>query len=239
MVIFREKDHSYINAFTKERLCSVTQRIKQFEETFDEDKWSGIKAEEYGRDQETVLRYWEYLRTVSSIKGSFIHLFLENIWQHKIIDIQYPKYIESLPPKEYIDFHQRTQKCIMLAKKFFEENYERFSFIAAEKIVHNEKYAGQIDNISLDKSIDLPRILDYKTDKAIEYYNQYQSFKDFLSHLSQCNFNKYSLQTYMYKELLDFETAPPIVVWINENNDTYKLIDVKDCTIEAKKLIQC
>lgn len=239
MVLFREKDHSYTNINTGERLCSVTQRIKSFEEPFDEKYWAQFKAEEYGVSQETVLRYWEYLRTVSAIKGSLIHKYLEYIFQWKSIDIEYPKIIENLPAVEYSVFHTKFQKCLVLAKNFFKDYHERFELVAPEKIVFNSKYAGQIDNLSLDKEIGKKRIIDYKTDKEIKYENRFQTFIGILSHMEQCNFNKYSLQTHMYKELLGEETADPIVVWINEDNDNYKLINVDDRSNEAKKLLEC
>lgn len=239
MVIFKESDHSYTDIKTNERLCSVTQRIKQFEKPYDENYWSEYKAKEYGESQETVLRYWEYLRTVSSIKGTLVHLFLENLWNGKIIDIHYPKYIDSLRAKEFIEFHTKTQKCLKLAKRFFLDYYETYETISTEPIVRKGKYAGQVDLIVNDLSINRPRIIDYKTDKEIDYDNTYENFTDFLSHLPKSRYHKYCLQTNMYKQMLDYETALPIVVWINENNDSYKLINVEDYSVEAKKLLEC
>lgn len=238
MILFDEKKHTYYHTGLKKYLKSVTTRLKDIQNPFKEDYYSKYKAKEYGIAQEEVLRYWEYLRVVGTIKGSIVHNYLEKRWFGKIADYEsmIPRIIFSLPTYEQLIFLNNLRTCITYAENFITDALERFEPLEAEKIVYNDKYAGQIDLLVYDKVIQDRRIIDYKTDKAIEYFNKFDNLKEPFSHLSNCNYNKYCLQTSCYN-YLEGLTANPIIIHINENSENYNVIKADLYMDEAKILM--
>jgi hypothetical protein len=238
MILFNDKYHTYYDTEQNKYLKSVTTRLKDFQIEFDEDTWSDIKAKDYGITQEQVIQYWEYLRQIGTIKGSIVHNYLEKRWFGKIVDYEamIPRTIFSLPDYEFLSFLNRLRICIGYAENFVNDAFTRFEPIEAEKIVSNKNYAGQIDLLVKDKKLGKNRIVDYKTDKEIQYYNKFANLTGEFSHLSNCNFTKYSLQTNCYNELEGLDEAP-IIVHINEKNDNYKLMKADLYPKEAKLLM--
>jgi len=238
MILFNEKNHTYYHTINETYLKSVTTRLKDIQFTFEEDVWSEIKAKDYNITQKEVLVYWNYLREIGTIKGSIVHNYLEKRWFGKIADYEamIPRIIFSLPDYEFLSFLNRLRTCIQYAENFINDAYTRFEPLEAEKIVHNEKYAGQIDLLVKDKKIQKRRIIDYKTDKGIVFYNKFANLTGEFSHLSDCNFTKYSLQTNCYNFLEGLDEAP-IIVHINENNDNYKILKADLYPKETKILM--
>ncbi len=238
MILFNDKNHTYYHTGLNKYLKSVTTRLKDFQIEFDEDTWSDIKAGDYGITQAEVIRYWDYLREIGTIKGSIVHNYLEKRWFGKIADYEamIPRIIFSLPTYEFLSFLNRLRICIGYADNFVNDALERFEPIEAEKIVWNDNYAGQIDLLVKDKKLGKKRIIDYKTDKEISFYNKFANLTGEFSHLSNCNFTKYSLQTNCYNELAGLDEAP-VIVHINEKNSNYQIIKADLYPREAKILM--
>jgi hypothetical protein len=231
--------HKYYDLNTRKELISVTTLIKKYQPKFDEDYWAEYKAKEYGITKEEVLKYWELLRNKGTGKGSIVHDHLENRWWGKVYEIDYRKYIPPLGTTDLIKFDKRQEKLIIMANQFVKD-HKNIVPIRTELIVGNNKVAGQVDffgyNLDTKKFI----VLDWKTDKAINYGNDFQVFKSPIMHLDDCNINKYSLQIKMYQELLKQaipEEKESYIVWFNADNDTYKKIQLKDLTNEARLLL--
>lgn len=68
----------------------------------------------------------------------------------------------------------------------------------------------------------------HNTDKKIDYKNQYQNFKKPLTHIEDCEFNKYSLQVNLYRKLLEpvITINQMYIIWFNQNNESYVKIRV-------------
>ena len=235
MIIFDEKKHTYYHTGHNKYLKSVTTRLKDFNIEFDEDYWSEFKAKEYNTSSEEVQKYWNYLREVGTIKGSIVHNYLEKRWFGKVADYEamIPKIIYKLPEYEFLMFMNNLKLCIRYAEQFVKDALIRFEPLTAEEIVYNDLYAGQIDLKVYDKKLQDKRIIDYKTDKKIEFYNKFESLKPPFEHLSACNFTKYSLQTNCYNYLGGM-TLPPIIVHINESNPSYQIYKADLYPNEAK-----
>lgn len=234
-IIYIDRGHRYFNRSNGRPLMSVTQLIKKYSTPFDKKKWLAIKAEEYGIDEKTLEKHWDYLRVVGTTRGSFIHEYLENRLQRKRTLPEHPAYIEKLPTLKYFEYHGKVTKMLEQADKFIKDYENKYFPIGNEFVVGNDVIAGQIDFLTQ------VNIVDFKTDKKIEVFNPFQNFKEPLDHLSQCEYNKYCLQISLYRYLLKekgFELPEDdIIVWFNVNNDNYKIFKVQNLEEEAMTLI--
>lgn len=79
----------------------------------------------------------------------------------------------------------------------------------------------------------------HNTDKKIDYKSFYKkTMLNELSHLDDCEINKYSLQLSFYKYLLKpvVDIKEMYVIWFNVKNDTYKKIKLKNLELETRTI---
>lgn len=235
-ILYFDEPHIYVDTNTGEYLKSVTTLIKDYRHPFKRDYHinrlinSPTKEKYFGRTYQDVKDEWDKLRVLGTSSGSILHDYLEHLWSNKIYPLNYYRddIIKNLSEEE---FKQFEDKCITLtdyADKFKEE-HPNIIPIKPELIVGNDKYAGQIDLLAYDTAINEYILIDYKNDKKIGYTNQYQNFKKPLTHLEDCEFNKYSLQVNLYRKLLEpvIEINHMYIIWFNIKNDSYVKLRVK------------
>jgi hypothetical protein len=263
-IVFNDADHSY-NRLDNEgeptgfAFTSVTTKLKEYQEPFD-SVWYGKKADEWNKGyslpndkktshvefsskrfgepmwtEDTVKKYWGLIAEMGQASGTIVHNYLENRFQGKVFPPTFPSF-ETEEDKRI--FHTKYDQQMSNAKKFYKD-YRHLTPVQLELMVFNNKYAGQVDGLfELDGKLIL---LDYKTDKEIQMSNKWQSFKAPLSHLEACNYNKYRLQTsvykYMFEEQYDFKIDEIWIIHLSNRLPTYKKYVIKPLMEEAKLLV--
>lgn len=211
---FYEKEHLYYNKGKK--LISTTTLIKQFEQPFNKDYWLRIKAKQEGITEKELEAIWDAKKEAGISKGSYLHNYIEDALQRK-----FDNNVICELKKQALDFVNR-----------FYANH-----IVSELVIGNDLIGGMIDNLSMiDGHL---YIIDYKTDKKFSTESNYYYLPP-IDHLSKCEFNKYSLQTSIYRMMLEergFKVKGQIIFWFNEYNDTYKQIECKYLKEECQQLI--
>ena len=130
-----------------------------------------------------------------------------------------------------------------MSDKFIKDHRHLIS-IGSEIVVGSSEIglAGTFDNLSYDTTKNKFIIIDYKTDKKLEYSNRYKKFLKPLNHLEDCEYNKYSLQLSIYKYIIEKHTSLQIedliIVWLNYKNESYVKIPVEYRKEDVEKLIK-
>lgn len=191
---------------------------------------------------------WKDNAYESAKKGTEIHKQRESlIYKNKKIEL-----FNTLQNynKQYTYVSDNIEETIF-KKTPFEENLLVKNCLNCfpETLVYSDKYklAGQVDLLGFDfindnehKDFKYIDIYDYKTNKSIDTYNNFETLKEPFNTLDKCNFNIYSLQLSLYGLLLkemfhqieDF-TLSLNIVHIKEDKDVY--IKANDYTDILKK----
>lgn len=233
-IIFVEEGHKYYKA--GKQVISTTTLLKEYQKEFDVEYWSLYTALKRSGNtipiwkfkpdkndytpfltisQEDILKEWEEAKVLGTTIGTAIHNYLENLWGKKIlnIDCTEPKYLIA-----------KTQ-----ADNFYQDYKHKYVPVSLECVIGTEIVCGQIDGLFYDLELKGLVLIDYKTDKEIKYENKYQKFLGCLSHLQDCNFVKYGLQTSNYKMVWEKVTGIPIletkIIWFNDKNENYEIIE--------------
>lgn len=221
-IMFYEDKHIYHNTVSREIYQSVTQTIKKVQPEVNWDYWAVYKYLEgrgsvrphdsyekiwfnggyvdyksYLKEANVTKKSWSSKGKVAREKGTFIHLYLENLFDNKVIRVP-AKYKNNLGG----------------ANEFFKDNRHRIP-IYAELIVADDDYkiAGQVDRPFFVEPGVLD-IYDYKSDAEIKFENKYSTLMSPVDNLPDCNFSKYTLQLNLYK-------------WVIEKNTEWKVRDLK------------
>jgi hypothetical protein len=186
---------------------------------------------------------WRNNGIVGTTRGTIIHQYMENLWNGRILkDLDY-RNIQAVVKYKLTNFEMDLEELKFLGRKFYQDYREHLTPISLEQIVGCAELgvAGQIDGIFYDNRDQSYYLYDYKTDKKIDRDNFFSQFK-LVTHLDDCEFNKYGLQLAIYKVLLEKYTDMKIkgskIVWLNKDEDTYHVIDLPDLTTEAKLILK-
>ena len=221
-VAFYEKNHIYVNINNGEVLPSVTGYIKKFQPEFNEQYWLGEKAGQRGISPEELKKEWSWLSKIGVEMGSALHSFLEQKIQRRHIVPTIPSYLDKdkfeILIKQATEYVESIQNPV-LACEFVMCNYEN-------------TLAGMCDRLSLSENNKIV-ITDYKTGQLKDSYGKFHS-KPYNT-LEASSLGKYTLQLNFYKSFLEargFEVEKLEIVWFNENNPTYQIIDVPKIEIK-------
>lgn len=245
--LFKEKGHKY---YKKDKeLISVTSLIGKYQNPFNENYWalwtalkeSGntLKIWQFKPDVidyrpfltvtvETVKKQWALEKDIGLTCGTAVHNYLEGLWNSKVLDIQckYDRY--TILKKQ--------------AEAFYVDFKDRYTPVKMEFVISNEFLAGQMDGLFYDNLNKGYVLFDYKTDKEIKFENKYQKLLKPFDKLDDCNFNKYSIQTSLYKRIFEEETGQPIIdvkiIWFCYTNESYQIIQPNLITEEINKIWQ-
>lgn len=203
---FYEDGHRYYHKRLEKQLISVTTKLSKYN-PFDQKFWSiykalernghGVRKTEWGLEldgeiidlnsvnfftqiynPDDILREWRYRAEL----GTTVHAYSENLFNRKHINCPYPGYRHA---------------CLKFYNDFYKGNFE---IIGTEIVIGNDKVAGQVDNLS--SSEDGLVLIDLKTDAKFSKNSSFR-MKGKLSHLDNSKFTKYSLQTSIYRRLLE------------------------------------
>ena len=202
---------------------SVTQLIGQFHEPFDSEKWSKIKADQAGVDQDEIKKEWKRLNDYANEIGTDTHQWIED---------HYNKIWREIPTN--LDLIHRINKF----NKIFAKQLHKLEPLAFEVRVFSKKWkkAGMIDALFIRNGKIF--IIDYKTNKEFKddnhpkgkYHKLLPPFDDFYEN----HHNEYSIQLSMYACILEewgFEVGGAYIVYIgpgDEDASVIKCVDMRE-----------
>lgn len=189
---FSEKDHSYFVG--DQKLLSVTQFKGGFFPEFEKEKVAKKYAEKNGLAVGEVLAVWDERGRIGREKGHVLHAYAE------------AQMVPFADPVDVPGCWDGQKRSIDLAVARLTERYE---FLNAEMIVFSTKLglAGQID-LLMRNGLDC-LIWDWKTDNKIEQFNPWRNALSPIDHLTDCNFEEYSIQLNIYQKILTEEQYFP------------------------------
>lgn len=254
---YYDPKHTYTDLHTGENLKSVTTYINSLKEPFDSEYWSLVKAFEASgykvkaKDKnsrtfvandilytveeakkvklefttEKLLEDWDEKRESGTNRGSYLHLCLEKLNKRELITS--PLQLGATSNLEDISI------LIQLANNFKKENPHLIPVIS-EFVVGDSKLklAGRFDQLYFNLKTNNYEIWDYKTDKKFRTSNFFSKLKVF--NIDDCEFEKYSLQTSLYKYIIEKNTKIKLgqsnIVHFNYKDEVYNIIPVNDYT---------
>ena len=183
MVTFKEKTHQYFNDEGVQYI-SATTFLHEFQLPFEKEKFAEKKAEKLGMTVQEVLEMWKQSAIEACKFGTKTHLIMENY----IIGKEKKEEHNSL----YESFNAIVADDFKWAKKIW-----------SEKLLYSDEFriAGTADLIIEHNDYEFS-VGDFKTNKSIDFCNKWgQRMLDPISHLSDCNYNLYTLQLSLYAYL--------------------------------------
>lgn len=183
---------------------------------------------------EEDLQYeWELLARIGNTRGSYLHNYMENLWNRKVLPSDVPLIINSLPALEAIRYIKSLDTLKILAKNLHSDLSKNHVPVAIEYVVGDidANLAGMFDALLFNTDTQEYELWDYKTDKKLKEtgYELVSGFK-----VPYCELNKYSLQLGIYKYILEKNTDIKIgkcfIAHFNLKNNTVDVIETNDYT---------
>ena len=230
---FNEKTHIYTNINTGERYISGTQLLGKYKEKFDSDAIAERTAKKRGLTKEQILSEWKESANNATTKGTAIHETIESM-------------LMRIPEKFHSEYSIVAKKALVEIEKVLGNT----SNITSEMLIWNDKLkiASQSDLVqrytpSFCKH-EIINIIDYKTNKAIDTYNKYNTYMlEPLNNLMECEYNIYSLQLSLYAYLLEkmypqAKIGKLAIMWLNPHTEEWKTFAVPYMKYDVIRLLQ-
>jgi len=238
-VVYHDEPHKYY--LNNQELISVTTLIHRYQEIFNEEYWSGCKANEFNLTPELIIRAWKFINKKGTMKGSIIHNYSENLFLNKVF--KYPKeeilnefgfdpiWNEYLITKNHVDrFHNDVRGKLIP--------------IRTEMIIYDKEslIGGMLDMLFYNVRTQEFQIWDYKTNKTFSYEEKKRHLSDCLFTIEDCDLEIYSLQLSLYKLIIERNTniklGKSYIIWFSHNNPTYKIIEIKERMYYANLMLE-
>lgn len=238
---FHEEEHFYtINDYRFN--CSVTQLIETYAQEFDSDGISQMVANKRGISQKEVLDEWKKENEFSCIKGSCIHLKAQSLWMGTNYEIDYNTIDDT------IDKDRLKKEYDIMSKQatdFYNDYKDMYDMIQDEFIVWSKEFdiAGSIDGIMYNKNTQQCCILDFKSNKDLQFKSKYRKkMKVPLHELDDVNGQHYYIQLSIYKYLIEKYTNIKVdelfIVYFNINADRYEIIEIPYLKKEVEEILE-
>lgn len=238
---FHEKQHFYTLNNYKFGI-SATSLIETYGQEFDSDSVSQMVANKRGISQQEVLNEWKKENEFSCIKGSCIHLKAQSLWMGNNYEIDYNTINNN------IDKNRLKKEYDIMSKQainFYNDYKDMYDMIQDEFIVWSKEFdiAGSIDGIMYNKYTQQCCILDFKSNKDLQFESKYhKKMKIPLHKLDDVNGQHYYLQLSIYKYLIEKYTNIKIdetfIVYFNINADNYELIETPYLEKEVEEILE-
>lgn len=238
---FIEDGHYYL-CNGKRVGISTTGLFGQYEQEFDSYNISQMVANKRGISQQEVLEEWRIENLHSTIKGSLIHEFAQSLWQGKEYKFDY----SNIPKEIDLDrLKSDIEKLIPQAINFYNDYKDMYELIGCEIYLGDEDYdeCGATDQMMLNKYTNEIALIDYKSNKKIEYesYNHKKMLIP-LHKFEDCNYIHYSLQLSDYKFKFEKNTKLKVdetfIVYFNVNADNYEIIEPLNMEKEVEEILE-
>lgn len=238
---FIEDGHYYL-CNGKRVGVSTTGLFGQYEQKFDSDTISQQVADKRGISQQEVLEEWRIENLHSTIKGSMIHEYAQSLWEEKHYEFDY----SSVPEEIDLDrLKSDIEKLVPQANNFYNDYKDMYDLIGCEIYLGDEEYdeCGSADQMMLNKYTNEIALIDYKTNKKIEYESyKHKKMLIPLHKFEDCNYIHYSLQLEGYKFKFEKNTNLPVkekfIVYFNVNADNYEIIEPLNMKNEVIKILE-
>ena len=237
---FHEEEHFYTLKDYRFGI-STTSLIEQYGQEFDSDKISQMVANKRGISQQEVLNEWKKENEFSCVKGSLIHCFAQGLWMNSPYKIDYSKI-------KNIDIDRLKKEMSIMQKQainFYEDYKDMYDMLQDEFIVWSKEYdiAGSIDGLMYNKLTQQACILDFKSNKKLEFVSKYKKkMKVPLQKMDDVNGQHYYLQLSIYRYLIEKYTDIKIdelfIVYFNVNADNYEIIDIPYLKNEVEMILE-
>jgi hypothetical protein len=238
-VRYFDEPHKYY--LDGKELVSVTTLIHRYQEEFNEDYWSKVKAEEYGLTQKEVIRAWKFINKKGTTKGSAIHDYTENLFLNKVFTYPIHTILDEFGFDPVLEEYEITKKHV---HKFYDDMKGKLVPIRTEMILYDRELliGGMLDMLFYNIETGEFQIWDWKTNKKFDMVMKSRHFHDTLYMLEDSDLEIYSLQLAMYKLMLEKGTGLKLgkshVVWFSHNNDSYEVIETKNREFHAKMIME-
>lgn len=243
-VKFEEEKHIYTAG--DKALTSVTTLLKQYEPEKDWDQIAMRYAAKNGETQEYWRDKWKQEGIIAAEKGSQFHLYAENSLANKVYRFDIAKLRSLNVECDKIDWFEPdkvVKKLKMMWDLFWFQACGNLVPVRSEYVVADleAEIGGMVDQLFWNKKMQELQIWDWKTSKKIARHNDYSKLTGPLSHLDECEFNKYSLQLGTYKNIIErilgINLGTSYIGWFHESNDTYKIIKTIALEKEVKAIL--
>ena len=238
---FHEEQHFYtLNDYRFG--ISATSLIETYAQEFDSDGISQMVANKRGISQKEVLDEWKKENEFSCIKGSCIHLKAQSLWMGTDYEIDYNTIDDT------IDKDRLKKEYDIMSKQatdFYNDYKDMYDMIQDEFIVWSKEFdiAGSIDGIMYNKNTQQCCILDFKSNKDLQFKSKYRKkMKVPLHELDDVNGQHYYIQLSIYKYLIEKYTNIKVdelfIVYFNINADNYEIIEIPYLYEEVRKILE-
>ena len=238
---FHEEQHFY--TLNDHRFgISATSLIETYAQEFDSDGISQMVANKRGISQKEVLDEWKKENEFSCIKGSCIHLKAQSLWMGTNYEIDYNTIDDT------IDKDRLKKEYDIMSKQatdFYNDYKDMYDMIQDEFIVWSKEFdiAGSIDGIMYNKNTQQCCILDFKSNKDLQFKSKYRKkMKVPLHELDDVNGQHYYIQLSIYKYLIEKYTNIKVdelfIVYFNINADSYEIIEIPYLYEEVRKILE-
>ena len=238
---FHEEQHFY--TLNDHRFgISATSLIETYAQEFDSDGISQMVANKRGISQKEVLDEWKKENEFSCIKGSCIHLKAQSLWMGTNYEIDYNTIDDN------IDKDRLKKEYDIMSKQainFYNDYKDMYDMIQDEFIVWSKEFdiAGSIDGIMYNKNTQQCCILDFKSNKDLQFKSKYRKkMKVPLHELDDVNGQHYYIQLSIYKYLIEKYTNIKVdelfIVYFNINSDNYEIIPIPYLYEEVRKILE-
>lgn len=238
---FHEEQHFYTLNDYKFGI-SATSLIETYGQEFDSDSVSQMVANKRGISQQEVLNEWKKENEFSCIKGSCIHLKAQSLWMGTNYEIDYNTINNN------IDKNRLKKEYDIMSKQainFYNDYKDMYDMIQDEFIVWSKEFdiAGSIDGIMYNKYTQQCCILDFKSNKDLQFESKYhKKMKVPLHKLDDVNGQHYYIQLSIYKYLIEKYTNIKVdetfIVYFNINADNYEIIEIPYLEKEVKEILE-
>lgn len=180
---------------------------------------------------EDVLAQWNVDSDVGKTRGTYIHNYLEDR-ENRVTDVPQIEIPEGMSVGQSINYVNSLKTAKILCDEFVQYAQKNLILVAAEFSVGDERLglAGRFDRLYFNKETEKYEIWDFKTDKQIRYKSSFGKLR--LFELPDCEFEKYSLQTSLYKKIIEDATGVELgeskIVWFNLKENKWEIIVCKD-----------
>ena len=238
---FHEEQHFYtLNDYRFG--ISATSLIETYAQEFDSDGISQMVANKRGISQKEVLDEWKKENEFSCIKGSCIHLKAQSLWMGTDYEIDYNTIDDT------IDKGRLKKEYDIMSKQatdFYNDYKDMYDMIQDEFIVWSKEFdiAGSIDGIMYNKNTQQCCILDFKSNKDLQFKSKYRKkMKVPLHELDDVNGQHYYVQLSIYKYLIEKYTNIKVdelfIVYFNINADSYEIIEIPYLKKEVEEILE-
>lgn len=222
-IVFDESDHSYF--YDGLRCTSVTTLLSKFKKPFETEIIAARYATKNGLIAADVIQEWEDIKNASTSKGTELHKYAELKFTNKHYEV---------------DRSTGAQDLTFMIDNFYKDYINTLLLVRAELVVGDKelRICGMLDKLFYNVVDSELQIWDYKTNKEMSTYSKYKNkMTNGLEHLSECEYNTYSLQLGVYKKIIERNTNLRIgksyICWVNDKNSNYVVIKTADLEKEV------